>query len=658
MRFFSYFLLLLGSSAFGQILDPIDWSNKMSEEDVSAGSEIDLVFTATIEKDWYLYSSDFDPELGPMVTEFSFEQNDSYELVGGIEPQNPKKKYDELWEGEYTYFKGTGTFIQKVKILKDQYSIKGIYTYQVCSDVDGKCIPFEEEFVFSNQKMAPIESTISSADPVKPNQQSSLWQLAIISFLAGVAAVLMPCVYPLIPVTVSIFLKQSKTKAEGLKKALAYGVSIMLMFSFIGFAVSLIWGFSSLNALSTNWIFNLVIFSLLVLFALSFFGLFELTLPPSLVNRVDRMADRGGYLGIFFMAGTLVVVSFSCTVPIVGTAIITLTEGDVIRGTLSMFFFSLAFAIPFTAFAFFPSWLKSMPKSGGWLNTIKVVLGFLELALALKFLSVADLAYHWGILDREVFLAFWIVIFALLGFYLLGKILLPHDSPLERISVGRLMSALLVFSFVVYLIPGLFGAPLKALAGFLPPTTTHDFDITKIVRDHQGSSFIAKESLCEAPRYADKLHWPHGLQGYFDYDQALACAKEQNKPVFIDFTGHGCVNCREMEQRVWIEPQILQRLNDNFVLLALYVDDKTKLPESEWHRSTYDDRLKKTIGKKNADFQITRFNNNAQPFYIIMDPQGKLLMEPKAYDLNVSNFASFLDQGVQNFQNKTFLSSN
>lgn len=638
---FLSFLILICLTTFGQILKPISWEVKLSDNSPEVGSEIEIQFSAKIEKDWYLYSSDFDPDLGPMVTEFEFDKNDSFELIGGIEPINPKKKYDSLWEGEYTYFKVKGLFIQKVKILKKDFKISGNYFYQVCSDVDGKCIPFEDEFSLTSGTSDLKKKTELD------HQDGSLWTILITAFLAGLVALLTPCVYPMIPITVSIFLKQSKSKREGITKALIYGLSIIVFFSLLGFLISFIWGFTALNELSTHWLFNLIIFSVFILFALSFFGLFEITLPTGLVNKIDRQADRGGLVGIFFMAITLVLVSFSCTFPIVGTALInTLSGGSIVEGTMAMFGFSLAFAIPFTGFAIFPTWLKSIPESGGWLNSVKVVLGFLELALALKFLSVADLAYHWGLLDREVFIALWIAIFGLLGLYLIGKLKLKSDSDSDKISVARLILAVATFSFTISLIPGLWGAPLKSLSGFLPPMATHNFNLFQ--EDAGGTT-------CEEPKYTDILHWPHGLSGYFEYEQALACAKEQGKPIFIDFTGHGCVNCREMEQRVWSDPQVLKRLSQDFVLVALYVDDRTKLPENDWYKSSYDGKTKKTIGQQNADFQITQFNNNAQPFYVILNQDEELLIKPKAYDLDISAFVDFLDKALENHRNDAVL---
>lgn len=627
-----FFLLALLS--FSQVLKPIKWKKSIKEID---SSTIELVFQAKIDDNWYLYSSDFDPDLGPMVTTFNFSEDPGYTLIGDIQPLHPKKKFDSLWMGEYTYFKKEAEFRQKVKLIKDRYHISGNYVYQVCSDVDGKCIPFDEAFEFNsqNQKKTPGRLT----DKQDEKGDTSLFSILITAFLAGLVALLTPCVYPMIPITVSIFLKQSKTKKEGIGKAVIYGLSIIIFFSVIGFLISLIWGFTALNELSTHWLFNLLIFFVFVLFALSFFGLFEINLPSGLVTTIDRQADRGGLVGIFFMAITLVLVSFSCTFPIVGTALInTLGGGSILEGTTAMFGFSLAFAIPFTGFAIFPSWLKSLPESGGWLHAVKVVLGFLELALALKFLSVADLSYHWGILDREIFIAIWIAIFGLLGLYLIGKIKLSKDDD-GKIHVARLISGIVTFAFVIHLIPGLWGAPLKSLAGFLPPMSTHNFNL---MQEPIGGN------TCEVPKFSDILSFPHGLNGYFDYEQALACAKDQGKPLFIDFTGHGCVNCREMEQRVWSDPKVLKILSEKYILVVLYVDDRTALPKEEWYVSSYDKKTKKTIGQQNADFQITRFNNNAQPFYILLNSNEELLVPPKAYDLNISNFVKFLQKGLEN----------
>lgn len=682
-------LLSLGFSAQGQILQPAKWSTDVSKKEVSVGDEVELIFYARIDKDWYLYSTDFDPDLGPMVTEFVFEKHPSFELKGAIRPIGAKKKYDDIWEGEYTYFVGKAEFRQTVKILSDKPVIKGSYEYQVCTDIDGRCIPFEDDFQFSNIKVTgaspspkttdqepqPVQDEIaeeSSVENEKPTASkedatsneagvieaidldesgnASLWAFMILAFLTGFAALVTPCVFPMIPMTVTFFLKEEGGK-KAIRNGIVFGISIIAIYTLLGTLFALLLGADGLNDLATNWIPNVIAFVIFFVFALSFLGLFDIVLPSSIVNKVDAQADRGGMIGIFFMAFTLALVSFSCTVPIVGSILVLSAGGEILKPILGMLAYSFAFALPFALFAIFPGWLKSLPKSGGWLNAVKVTLGFLELALAFKFLSIADQAYHWNILDREVFITIWIVIFFLLGLYLLGKITLPHDSVTERVSVPRLMLSILSFCFAVYLLPGLFGAPLKALSGYLPPMSTHDFDIPGLLmQSGNGNGSADENELCEKPKYADKLHLPLGIKGYFDYEQALACAKEQGKPLFIDFTGHGCVNCREMEARVWSNPEVLRRLKTEFVVVALYVDEKTELPDSAWYTSSYDGKVKKTIGKQNADFQISRFKNNAQPYYIILDTEERLLAKPLAYDLNPQNFVQFLDGAKQNFE--------
>ncbi|WP_242916134.1 cytochrome c biogenesis protein CcdA [Pontibacter liquoris] len=711
-----FWLTVLAAQA--QILKPATWSYDVSKKQVAVGEEVELIFNARIDKNWYLYSSDFDPELGPMVTEFKFAKDPSYELIGKIVPVHPKKKYDELWEGEYTYFTGTGQFKQKIRVLQPNLQVKGTYEYQVCSDVDGKCIPFDDAFTFTNKQItvtgtaaqpatttpaasqpapakntpteapqqeqptqaaaqpdasvaapataqdtatrpvgtvaaAPAENTprsavaTSAAVPAASINSGSLWAFILVAFGSGLVALLTPCVFPMVPMTVSFF-TGSNSRAQGIVKALFYGLSIIAIYTIIGTVVARLFGADGANFLSTHWLPNVLFFLVFVVFAMSFFGLFEITLPSSFLTKVDAQADRGGWVGIFFMAFTLVLVSFSCTGPIVGSILVASAGGETLRPIAGMFGFSLAFALPFTLFAIFPSWLSSLPKSGGWLNSVKVVLGFIELALALKFLSVADQVYHWRLLDREVYLALWIVIFTLMGFYLLGKLKFSHDSELKYIGVPRLFLAIATFAFVVYLVPGLFGAPLKALSGYLPPQSTHDFDLNRIAHQNAGggTSIASAGELCATPKYGDLFELPHGLKGYFDLEQAKKCSEEQGKPIFIDFTGHGCVNCREMEANVWSDPAVLQRLRDNYIIAALYVDDKTELPQSERYVSTYDQKEKTTIGKKYADYQITKFNVNAQPYYVLMNAQEDVLVTPIAYDLNVENFTKFLDAGV------------
>ncbi len=686
-------IILMGIQVSAQVLQPAKWTYQVTKKQVKAGETAELVFTAAIQKDWYLYSTDFDPDLGPLVTTFTFKLNETYQLIGKIKPVNPKKKFDATWDGEYTYFTGRGEFRQTVKILKPNPRIEGEIEYQVCSEVDGKCIPGTEDFAFTDIKLvsgpspgqpAKGPSGISQAGepivdqenvnitrspvvgpdgnkgrkestraPVKSlftkqteNDAYSLGAFMLLAFLAGLAALITPCVFPMVPMTVTFFTNHSKSRAQAITRALVYGLSIIALYILIGTLVSLINGPAFANFLSTHWAPNVFFSLVFIFFALSFLGLFDINIPGTVITRVDAQADRGGYIGVFFMAFTIVLVSFSCTGPIVGSILIESAGGQVLKPVLGMFAFSLAFALPFSLFAIFPEWLSSLPKSGGWLNSVKVVLGFLELALALKFLSIADQVYHWGILDREVFLAFWIVIFSLIGFYLLGKVRLPHDSKMDHVSVPRMLLAIATFTFVVYLIPGLFGAPLKSLAGYLPPQTTQDFDLSK-----PNGLFVSRQDGFDAkPKYASFLKLPHGLQGFFDYDQALDYARKVNKPVFIDFTGHGCVNCREMEARVWSDPEVLRRLTEDYVVLALYVDDKYELPETEWYTSPYDRKVKKTIGAQNADLQITKFNNNAQPYYALIDGEGNLLADPKAYDLNVGRFISFLDQGLEAFR--------
>ncbi|CAD5267714.1 MULTISPECIES: cytochrome c biogenesis protein CcdA [unclassified Imperialibacter] len=643
-------------ASFGQVQKPISWSYELSNKDPKVGDTLSLVFKAKIDNTWYLYSSDFDPDLGPIVAEFDFVGDPSYEAIDSIRPIGAKRKYDDLWEGEYTYFREHAEFRQTILVNSLPVNLSGSFFYQVCTDVDGKCINLDEDFTYAtftgDSKKSPTEVKKGSegTETAVLNKRDStdaysLWGFMVVAFLAGLAALLTPCVFPMIPMTVTFFTgKGDKKSGKGM--ALFYGFSIVLIYTLIGSLVAPFMGPEIANDLATGWVPNVIFFLVFIIFALSFLGLFEITLPHKWVNAMDRNADKGGMIGVFFMAFTLVLVSFSCTGPIVGSILVESAGGLILKPILGMAAFSMAFAVPFTLFAFFPNWLSTLPKSGGWLNSVKVVLGFLELALAFKFLSIADQAYHWNILDREIYLAIWIVVFTLLGFYLLGKIQLPGDSKMEKLPVPRLILAVVTFTFVVYMIPGMFGAPLKALAGYLPPQSTMDFDLPGIVRQQGGSSNsgTASNSICEPPKYADMLHFPHGLTGYFDYDQAIACAREQQKPLFIDFTGHGCVNCREMEARVWSDPQVLERLKNDFVLVALYVDEKTELPESQWYESEYDGKIKKSIGKQNADLQITRFNNNAQPFYVILDPNENLLAAPKAYDLNIANFVTFLDE--------------
>ena len=648
-----------------QIMEPVTWD--IEAKSISEG-EYDLVFTASIENEWHLYSHDL-PAGGPLPTEISFLSMDGFELIGEfIETPEPTEEFDPIFEMKVKFHSFEATFTQRIKILSaDPITISGELSYQSCNDET--CVPGYEDFEFSfnneseenevlavdqDSKLKPEKQKIDPRSPVDISSRS-LWGLFFIAFLAGLVALLTPCVFPMIPMTVSFFMHGGKNKRKSLFQAIFFGLSIIGIYTIIGTLVAVIFGPGVANFMSTHWFPNVLFFLIFIFFAAWFFGMFEINLPNWMVSKSDKQVDKGGFGGPFFMAFTLVLVSFSCTGPIVGTILVESAGGAILEPIIGMLGFSVAFALPFTLFAIFPSWLSSMPKSGGWLNSVKVILGFIELALGLKFLSIADQTYHWGILDREVYLAIWIVIFTLMGFYLLGKIKFKLDSETKYVGVPRLMLAIVTFSFVVYMIPGLLGAPLKGLSGYLPPMTTHDFDLHQVIRDNSGSGGIAEaeNSICEKPKYSDRLHLPHGLEGYFDYEQGLACAKSQNKPVFIDFTGHGCVNCRQMEDRVWGDPRVLKRLRENYIIIALYVDDKNiKLPEEEWVVSSYDGKVKKTLGKKYQDFQITRFNQNSQPLYVLIDTDGEPIISPRAYNLDVDEFIDFLDEGIEEFSKK------
>lgn len=688
------FLLFFPVLLNAQILTPAKWQIKLSETNVKAGDEIEIIFQATIDDVWYMYANEFDPDCGPLLTEVRFDETANVEPVGGLQAINSVSKHDEIFDCDVKIFKKKGEFRQRIRVLGGPMTITGAIEGQVCTEIDGKCIPFEEDFSFENvavsgapkvqpkpatpapdqktpgdgtegdaaAKVTPPKDSIEASRPERvavdaegpildpsilegeaSTASDSLFGYMVLAFVLGLTSLITPCVFPMIPMTVTFFLKDTQTRAVGIRKASWFGVSIIVIYTIAGTLFALLFGAEGLNALATHWIPNLFVFLIFIFFALSFLGLFEINAPYKLVNKADRAAEQGGLAGIFFMSATLVLVSFSCTIPIVGNVLVLSAGGHVIKPVLGMLAYSLAFAIPFTLFAIFPEWLKGLPKSGGWLNTVKVTLGLLELALAFKFLSIADQTYHWGILDRDLNIAIWVVIFTILGFYFMGKIRMHGDSVVEKLSVPRLMLAILTFTFVIYLIPGLWGAPLKALAGYLPPMHTHDFDLISLNRGDQ------QNEICEEPKYAEFLHLPHGLEGYFDYEQALACAREQNKPLFIDFTGHGCTNCREMEANVWADPEVLERLRNDFVVVALYVDDKTELPESDWYTSEYDQKVKKTIGKQNADLQITRLNNNAQPFYVLVGEDERVLAWPYGYDKDVDDFIEFLERGKKTY---------
>jgi thiol:disulfide interchange protein len=668
-------IIFLSLNLVAQIEKPISWQFTTSKSNANAGETVDLIFKANIKSGWHLFSNNYFVDPGPLMTTFDFKKSTDYELIGTPKAIGDIEKYDDIFEGKVRLFQTTGLFKQKIKLLKDNAKIEGAYDGQVCTDNDGRCVPISGPFSFefksgsapitdpktekkttiidengilpqekidSNSNQAGIQNldsantnkselssnSLTTSKPPINAKDESIWLLFLASFLFGLTAIFTPCVYPIIPMTVSFFIKQEKGK----KLAFLYGFFIIAIYVFFGTIVSIIFGPTAANFLSTHWIPNLLFFIVFIIFGLSFLGLFEIVLPNSIINKMDANADKGGIAGVFFMAFTLVLVSFSCTGPIVGSILMMSADGQIIRPVLGMLGFSLAFAIPFMIFALFPSWLNNLPKSGGWLNSIKVVLGFLELALALKFLSTADQVYHWHILDREIYVALWIAIFGLIGLYLIGKITLPHDSKIEHISVPRIIFAIITFSFTIYLIPGMWGAPLKGLSGWLPPMTTFD------------SFGGANTNINASVKYGNLFRLPHNLPGFFDYQEALTYAKSVNKPLFIDFTGHGCVNCRKMEENVWSDPKVLQKLQNDYVVLALYVDDKKEKPEAEWITSKSDGSIKKTIGAQNLDFEITKFNANAQPFYCLIDSKTEQLIKPPlAYDLDVDKFLNFLE---------------
>ncbi|HON17957.1 MAG TPA: thioredoxin family protein [Salinivirgaceae bacterium] len=660
LRFFLFWIFVsLTTFSFGQVLEPVKWNFELKKIN-------DTIYTvvgkATIEKGWHLYSQHLPQGNIALPTRFEFEENPVIELIGKVEEKSEVIEKEDATVGAMSrFFANEALFEQKIKVLNPNTTIKGLVEFMACDEE--QCIPpAEHHFELTIQDQSML--TEKTEEPQAKNL--SLWAVILEAILWGFAALLTPCVFPMVPMTISFFIKSTQNKLRSKINAGFFGISIVALYTLPIAAIifiTYIFGGESVTAdifnwLSTHWVPNILFFLIFMIFAASFFGAFEIVLPNWMVNKADSKADRGGLIGSFFMALTLVLVSFSCTGPIVGTIIVKSTQGEIWEPVITMLFFSVAFALPFTLLAFFPSWLNNLPKSGGWLNNVKVVLGFIEVALGLKFLSVADQVYHWGILDREVYLSIWIVTFTLLGFYLLGKLKFKHDSESSHIGVFRLFLSIITFSFVLYMIPGLWGAPLKMLSGYLPPQNSLDFDLNRIIRENvQNSSFVVQaqtninsDEMCDKPKYSDLLHLPHGLQGYFDYEQGLKCARQTGKPIFIDFTGHGCVNCREMEANVWSDPRVQKILRDNFIIIALYVDDKTELPESEWVVSQRDGKVKKTIGKKWADFQITRYNVNAQPYYVLLDHKENLLMPPRAYNLDVEQFIEFLKEGLKNFE--------
>jgi len=630
-----------------QIFEPVKWSAKIKR---ISDNEFDIFYKAKIDKGWHVYSLKELKDI-PVATTITFlNKKNSYELVGKTREGKGHTAYEEVFEAEMKYFEKKAIFKQKIKFNEKKALVVSKLEYVACND--GQCLPPEiVKFNFSYENGDLVLTDAKSIDTIEVDKGGSdkeesrgLLTIFFLAFLSGFAALLTPCVFPMIPMTVSFFTKQSKSKAAGVRNAITYGVFIILIYVFLGAVVTWVFGADALNALSTNVWFNIIFFILLIVFAFSFLGAFEIMLPNSWANKVDRQADRGGMIGIFFMALALAIVSFSCTGPIVGTLLVEAASKGGIAPFVGMFGFSLALALPFTLFAMFPGWLNSLPKSGGWLNTVKVVLGFLELALAFKFLSNADLVVQGHYLEREVFIAIWIAVFGALSFDLFGKIQLPHDSPLKHISVGRLVLGLLTLTFTIYLIPGLWGAPLKLISGFPPPMhyseSPYGVGFTKL-----GSGGAAHAELPEGAHLG-----PHDIVAFHDYDTGLAYAKKIGKPILIDFTGHACVNCRKMEERVWSEPEIFNKLNNDVVLISLYVDDKRDLPKDEQYVSETTGKEIETIGNKWSDFQAVKYKANAQPYYVLVDTQENNLIEPVGYTSDVEEYNTWLKTGIENFK--------
>ena len=643
-----FIYLFLVQSSFSQILEPASWEFKIDSSELTSSGNINLIFIPTTELGWYIYSSDNDPDSGPR-TEFVFNANRTYETKGLIEPLNVKTKYDEVWEAEVRYLDNEGYFLQKIIPSEDNVSISGYISYQVCSEIEKMCIPLEEDFAFYN---STVKVNISYDQSLMEfEKEKSLLSFVLFAFIAGLLAILTPCVFPMIPLTVSYFANKTNQK-KSYFEAIIFGLSIMFIFTFLGVFLSLIMGPSSANEIATSWIPNLIFFSLFIIFGLSLIGFFELTIPSSIITSFDKRSQQGGILGVFFMAFTLVLVSFSCTGPLVGSILVQSASGLQIKPVLGMLSFSLAFAIPFTLLAIFPQKLHSLPKSGNWMITLRVVLGFIAIAFSLKFLSVVDKAYHFNLLSRDMFLIIWCVLFLVLSLYLLGLVKLP-DGYLKNQGYRVRIIAIFFLAFSLYLSTGLFGNRLSYFAAYLPPLQTNYFDLKSFsYKPFFEESKNYDEDLSNV-KYSDILKLPYNLKGFFDYNEALNYAKKKNKPILLDFTGHGCVNCRDIESRVWPDGRVRDFLNNKYVLLSLYVDDKTILPENEWYKSTYDSKIKRTIGKQNADFQITRFNNNAQPFYVVIDPFSEsIVYKPWGYELNIENYISHLDNGINEFYAK------
>lgn len=674
-----FFIFAFSEISSAQMVVPSHWSHTV--KDLGKG-DFDIVITVTLDPGWHVFSKDY---VGISVaTSLTLEKNKDFVEVGKLrEAGNLIVKEVDLGGEKETekYYENKAVFSQKIKLLKKDVLVKGGLDYMTCKEV---CLPptsydFElklhSDAVVEKVEAPVVDSSKTKTDTSKVDTainktsteksdsslvksfeskndaaSDSIWKIFLLGFGSGLLALIQPCVFPIIPLTVSFFTKRSKDKAKGRINAMVYAASILIIFVVFGFLVSLIFGSDALNSWSSSWLFNLVFFVLLFVFSLSFLGVFEITLPSSWINKTESFADRGGFIGIFFMAFSLVLISFSCTVPIIGNLLPLITKGDAIRPLVGLGAFGLALAIPFGFFAWFPGFLQSLPKSGGWMNTVKVTLGFVELALCLIYLSKVDLAYHWQILSRDIFLVLWITIFGVLGLYLIGKIRLSHDSDIQHISVGRLLMAILSFAVTLYLLPGIFGAPLKPISGYLPPQATQDFDLSRLLIEGVSNS---PSHSTKPKKYNDIFHMPHGIDGYFDYEEGIQAAKESGKPVMLDFTGWACVNCRKMEAAVWSDANVLKRLKEDYVLISMFVDDKTMLPEDKQFISSYSGNKIKTLGNWYSDIQASKYNTNTQPFYVLMDNDGKLLNETRSFNEDIDAYVKWLDKGLEEYKKRT-----
>lgn len=681
------------SVMFAQMAEPVKW--KFSTEKIS-DKEFNLVMTATIEDKWHLYSQHFDAG-GPMPLVITYTKSDKYKTVGQTtESPTPTAEYDDVFMVNVKYFTKKATFKQKIEVLTDaSFTVKAELSGQACFE-DGQCLPVNADasFKIDLPKKETVEPEKTSAEPVTTEEKSpevveaepveetatdtaqaevteqqsdkggtprivsqnefvedaaedsSMWAFFFLSLLFGILGILTPCVFPMIPMTISFFMQGDSSKFNSILKALIFGISITVLYTIIGVIVSLTNAGAGLTTvLSTHWIPNLIFFLLFVVFAASLFGLFEIILPTSLANKSDKQVDKGGIFASFFLALTTVIVSFSCTGPIVGALLVKAASGNVLEPTIGMLGFGLGFALPFTILAIAPNWLKKLPKSGGWMNSVKVVMGFCLLAFSLKYFSNIDQNYHLDIMSRELYIAIWIVISVLCGLYLLGKIRFKMDSEVKTVGFFRMILASAFFVFALYLFPGMFGANLSSVSGLLPPMTTQNFNLA----DNGGAA--SEGALCGTPKYSESMHTAYGVNAYFDYKQAFECAKSQDKPIILYFTGHSCANCKKMQAEIWANKSIAEKFNNEFVMTALYVDEKSvEVPVEEQFTSSNDGKLKKTLGEVNADIQIVNFQCNTQPFYVVVSPSGKVLTKPMSYNTNAEEFMAFLNEGLENYK--------